>query len=308
MRYLVMGGTGFIGSHLVDELADCSEPVRVLSRGLTTQAQWPRQPGVEFVAADFSGAAGVEAAVRGCEVVFHLVSTTLPKSSNENPLFDLETNVGGTLGLLEAARRNGVKKIVFISSGGTVYGRPRATPIPEGHPTDPICAHGVAKLAIEKYLHLYHALHGLDYCVLRVANAYGARQRAEQAQGAVGVLLERALGGGAFEIWGDGSVIRDYVYVTDVARALVEAARYRGDGKVFNIGTGRGTSLNELAGFVEQASGRKVQRVYRPARLFDVGENVLDVTRARAQLGWSPRVTLEDGLRRTLAWRTGRAA
>jgi len=308
MRCLVMGGTGFIGSHLVDELAAGGESVRVLSRGLTTQVEWPRIPGVEFVTSDFSDAAGVDRAVRGCEMVFHLVSTTLPKSSNENPLFDLETNVGSTLRLLEAARRNGVRKIVFVSSGGTVYGRPRATPIPESHPTDPICAHGVSKLAIEKYLHLYHVLHGLDYCVLRVANAYGARQRAEQAQGAVGVLLERALGGGVFEIWGDGSVVRDYVYVTDVARALAEAARYRGEGKVFNIGTGRGTSLNELAGIVEQASGSKVQRAYLPGRPFDVGENVLDSTRARAQLGWHPRVTLEDGVRRTLEWRTGRSA
>lgn len=308
MRCLVMGGTGFIGSHLVDELAAGGEPVRVLSRGFTTQVEWPRIPGVEFVTSDFSDAAGVDRAVRGCEVVFHLVSTTLPKSSNENPLFDLDTNVGSTLRLLEAARRNGVRKIVFVSSGGTVYGRPRATPIPESHPTDPICAHGVAKLAIEKYLHLYHVLHGLDYCVLRVANAYGARQGAEQAQGAVGVLLERALGGGVLEIWGDGSVVRDYVYVTDVARALAEAARYRGEGKVFNIGTGRGTSLNELAGIVEQASGRKVQRVYLPGRPFDVGANVLDSTRAHAQLGWHPRVTLEDGVRRTLEWRTGRSA
>ena len=154
---------------------------------------------------------------------------SLPKSSNEDPRFDLETNVGHTLNLLESARRNAVESIVFVSSGGTVYGRPEATPIPESHPTNPLCAQGISKLAIEKYLHLYWKLHGLDYCVLRVSNAYGGRERTEKAQGAVAVLLDRALKGEVFEIWGDGSVVRDYVYVTDVIRALARAAGYDGE-------------------------------------------------------------------------------
>lgn len=307
MRYLVMGGTGFIGSHLVDALAAASgSTVRVYSRGLTTQANWPRSGQVERFTGDFSDAASVENAVRGCEVVFHLVSTTLPKSSNENPLFDLKTNVGHTLNLLESARRNAVKKIVFVSSGGTVYGRPETTPIAESHPTNPICAHGISKLAIEKYLHLYWKLHGLDYCVLRVSNAYGGRQRAEKAQGAVAVLLDRALRGEVFEIWGDGSVVRDYVYVTDVARALADAARYHGEEKVFNIGTGRGTRLNEVVNVVEKACGRKVRRVYLAGRPFDVKENILDIAKARTHLGWRPEVTLADGVGKTLEWMTGR--
>lgn len=306
MRYLVMGGTGFIGSHLVDALAAGGSSVRVFSRGLTRQANPPPGARVETVTGDFSDAASVESALRGCEVVFHLVSTTLPKSSNENPRFDLETNVGNTLTLLESARRNAVKRIVFVSSGGTVYGHPQATPIPEQHPTSPICAHGISKLSIEKYLHLYRVLHGLDYRVLRVSNAYGECQRAEQGQGAVAVFLNRALTGGSIEIWGDGSVVRDYVHVSDVVRALVDAAGHAGAEYVFNIGTGRGTTLNELADIVEQACGRELRRVHRESRPFDVKANVLDIAKARSHLGWIPRVTLAEGVRKTLEWMTGR--
>lgn len=302
MRYLVMGGTGFIGSHLVDELVAHGASVRVFSRGLTAQADWPASEKVEVCTGDLSDAASVEHAVRGCDVVFHLVSTTLPKSSNENPAYDVETNVVGSLALLESARRNSVERIVFVSSGGTVYGCPVATPIAETHPTDPLCSHGISKLAIEKYLHLYSGLHGLDYRVLRVSNAYGERQRAEKAHGAISVFLSRALKGEAVEVWGDGTVVRDYVYVGDVARALVAASRHQGTERVFNIGTGRGTSLNDLIAIIERSCGREVRRVYLEGRPFDVDRNILDVARAAAHLGWRAETRLVDGVRKTLEW------
>ena len=307
MRYLVLGGTGFIGSHLVDELAASGKSVRVFSRGLMTQAGWPGRAKAELYTGDFCDAGSVERAVRGCETIFHLMSTTLPKSSNEDPRYDLETNVGSTLQLLESARRNGVRRIVFVSSGGTVYGRPRTLPIPETHPTDPICAHGIAKLAVEKYLDLFRVLHGLDYCVLRVSNAYGARQRTEKAHGAVAVFLSRALRGEAIEIWGDGSAARDYVHVDDVVRALLAAAAgCPGESRIFNIGTGRGTTVNGLIAVIEEACGRKVQKIYREGRPFDVQENVLDIAMARTHLGWRPEVALPDGVRKTLEWAAGR--
>ena len=306
MRYLVLGGTGFIGSHLVDELVAGGASVRLYSRGLTAQEDWPAGKEVERFTGDLADAASVERAVRGCEVVFHLVSTTLPKSSNEDPAHDVATNVLGTLALLESARRNSVQRIVFISSGGTVYGRPRASPVAEDHATDPICSHGIAKLAIEKYLHLYSMLHGLDYRVLRVSNAYGERQRADRGQGAVSVFLSRALKGEPVTIWGDGSVVRDYVYVGDVARALAAAARHHGADRVFNIGTGRGTSLNDLIAIIEKACGREVKRVYQEGRTFDIDRNILDVSRAAARLGWRPETSLVDGIGKTLEWMTRR--
>lgn len=302
-QYLVLGGTGFIGSHLVDELAAAGHFVRVLSRPASAEVaeRWAN-PRVELVVGDFNDPDLIDRIVRGCDAVFHLVSTSLPKSSNENPLFDLESNVGGTLRLLEAARRHGVRKVVFSSSGGTVYGRTHVSPIPESHATNPTCAHGIGKLAIEKYLQLYSELHGVDYCALRIANPYGSRQRTEKAQGAIGVLLERVLNGRPFEIWGDGSVVRDYVHVSDVVRALIAGAAERETAsKVFNIGTGVGTSLNELVDVVERVTGRRAQRIYSPGRSFDIPENVLETTQAREQLGWSASLSLEDGIAQTIA-------
>lgn len=303
-HYLVLGGTGFIGSHLVDELVLEGHFVRVLARPASASAadRWD-SPRVEVVIGDFNDPEVIDRVVRGCDAIFHLVSTTLPKSSNENPLFDLNTNVGGTIRLLEAAKKHGVRKVVFASSGGTIYGRTEVSPIPESHATDPTCSHGIGKLTIEKYLHLYHELHGVDYCSLRIANPYGTRQRTEKAQGAVGVLLERVLNGRPFEIWGDGSVVRDYIFISDVVDALIAGAREREGCKVFNIGTGRGTSLNELVDLVEAATGCRAQRMYAPGRVFDIRENVLDTTLASKELGWTATVSLEEGLRRTLEWR-----
>jgi UDP-glucose 4-epimerase len=198
-----------------------------------------------------------------------------------------------------------VRKLVFSSSGGTVYGRTHLSPIPESHATDPTCSHGIGKLAIEKYLQLYKELHGIDYAALRIANPYGERQRTEKAQGALGVLLERVLNNRPFEIWGDGSVVRDYIYVADVVRALIACAAERETpSKVFNIGTGRGTSLSELIDVVERTTGRRAQRIYLPARGFDIPENVLDTSRATEELGWTASVSLEDGIRKTIEWRS----
>src|SRR4029434_4711286 len=182
----------------------------------------------------------VTQAVAGCEVVFHMISTTIPKSSNDNPAYDVESNLVGTLRMLEAARKAGVRKVVFASSGGTVYGIPKVVPINESHPTDPICSYGISKLAVEKYLHLYHALHGLDYCILRIGNPYGEGQRPTAAQGAVGVFLYKALHGGVIEIWGDGTVTRDYIYIGDVIQAFLKAMTYSGEHRLFNIGAGEG--------------------------------------------------------------------
>src|SRR5262245_45751118 len=263
---LVLGGAGFIGSHLTDALARAGHRVRVFDRIR------PRGDG-ESVTGDFLNPDELAKALHGSDVVFHLISTTLPQASNDNPLHDAETNLLGTLRMLEACRRERVRKIVFVSSGGTVYGIPRAVPVAESHPTQPTCAYGVHKLAIEKYLQLEHHLHGLDYCVLRPANLYGERQRPDVALGAVTVFLDRALRGEPIRIWGDGSIVRDYVYVGDAVEALVAAIAYSGQEKVFNIGSGAGTSLNELVKLIEGEIGRRVAVEYTAPRTFDVPAN-----------------------------------
>lgn len=282
---LVLGGAGFIGSHLVDGLKAAGHQVRVFDR--------PHE---------FLDPADLGRALPGAEFVFHLISTTVPKDSNDNPALDIESNIAGTARLLELLRQHQPKRLVFISSGGTVYGVPRATPIGESHPTDPISSYGIHKLAIEKYLHMNHALYGLDYRILRVSNAYGERQRTEKAQGAVAVFLERALRGQPIEIWGDGAVVRDYVYVGDIVAAFLKVMDYRGAERIFNIGYGRGVSLNELVDAMAKVIGQRPAVKYTAARRFDVPANVLDTTLAQRELGWRPGTPLGAGLRRTYEW------
>ncbi len=303
MRCLILGGGGFIGSFIADRMLSLGHPVRIFERPRVLPYRvFGREERVEWFAGDFQSAADIQAAADGCNVVFHMVSTTLPKGSNDDPIYDVESNVVGTLRLLTAAVLGRVRKVVFISSGGTVYGIPERIPVAEGHPTEPLVSYGIAKLAIEKYLNLYWYLHGLEYSVLRVANPYGERQRVDTAQGAVAVFLSKALAGDPIEIWGDGSVTRDYIYIEDVVDAFIMAMNHEGEPRVFNVGSGEGRSLNQLLTTIEDLLGRPVERRYLPPRKFDVPVNVLDISRARDVLGWQPRVSFRDGLGRTLDW------
>ena len=306
MKCVLLGGAGFMGSHLAERLLSAGHVVRIFdqpSRGAAGGRSSRRD--IEWMPGDFRNPADVGAAIAGCQAVFHLVSTTLPQSSNANPAADVADNVIGTVQLLEACRREGDHKIIFASSGGTVYGVPRAVPITEEHPTHPITSYGIGKLTIEKYLELYRVLHGVDYCVLRIANPFGEGQRVASGQGAVTTFLQRAHRGETIEIWGDGSVVRDYLYVGDVAEALARTLDYRGERRIINIGSGVGRDLNGIMAAIERVIGRPVQRRYVPGRSFDVPANVLDIRLARAELGWQPAIAFEEGLRRTLRWVAG---
>jgi len=308
LKCLVLGGGGFIGLNLCEALVAASHQVRVFERPrLTVEgAEGPvahdSVSGVEWVEGDFANRADLDNVVSGCDVVFHLICTTLPGTSNGNPVYDIESNVISTIRLLDAARAAKVKKVVFISSGGTVYGIPTKLPISEDHPNAPICSYGITKLAVERYLYLYHYLYGLDYCVLRVANPFGERQRAASAQGAVAVFLHRALRNEPVEIWGDGSVVRDYVYIGDVVSAFMKAIEYSGNIRTFNIGSGRGCSLNELLQTIESVLQRPIERIHLEPRAVDVPVNVLDIGAAKTFLQWQPATPLREGLSKTLAW------
>ncbi len=302
-KCLILGGGGFLGSNVCEALLKAGYTVRIFEKErLTKESVRHIVADVEWVEGDFTNQSHVKEAVQGIDIVIHAVCTTLPRSSNENPVYDISSNLISTLHLLDEAKNAGVQKIIFFSSGGTVYGIPKMIPIPEDHPTDPTCSYGIQKLAIEKYLAAYYRLYGLDYSVIRMSNPYGERQRPVSSQGAVAVFLFKALNDEQIEIWGDGSVVRDYLHVSDVADAVLRLLDYRGEYKIFNIGSGIGHSLIELIKAIENVIGHSVKVSFSPARSFDVPVNILDIMRAKKELLWSPRVGFEEGLQRTKAW------
>jgi UDP-glucose 4-epimerase len=300
-RVLVLGGAGFLGGHLVEALLGDGHLVRVFDR-TPRRSPTAAEQDCEWFEGDFGNRTDVAAAVDGCDIVFHLVATTLPKTSNEDPVHDLESNVVPTLRFLEVARERSVRRVVFASSGGTVYGTPRTLPIPETHATRPLCSYGIHKLTIEHYLELFYSLYGLEYCVLRIANPFGERQRRDGSQGAVAVFLDTALRGSEITVWGDGSAIRDYIYVKDVAQAFCRAAAHPAPTGVFNVGSGRGQSIDDLLTAIGALLKHPVQHRHVAGRAFDVPVNVLDITLAARILEWQPRVAFMEALERTLHW------
>jgi len=306
MKCVIFGGGGFIGSAVADRLLLDGHSVRIFERPrVEPYRRFKAGEQVEWITGDFLSAHDVDNAIGGTDVVLHLVSTTLPKNSNDDPIYDVQSNVVGTLHMLNAMVARDIRKIVFISSGGTVYGIPKYLPIDEVHPTDPLVSYGITKLAIEKYLHLYEQMHGIKAITLRVSNPYGERQRIETMQGAVGAFLHRALSGKPIEIWGDGSVTRDYIHISDVAAAFVRAIGYSGTKRVFNISSGVGTSLNQLVGMLEKALNKTIACNYRPARPFDVPVSVLSNDLAGAELHWTPLISMQEGIALTKSWMKG---
>ena len=302
MRCVVIGGAGFIGTHLTKALVTAGYEVRVFDRPEARYLDYCQQHAASLITGDFLNPEDLGRAVSNCEIVYHLVSSTVPMTSNEDPMRDVETNVLGTLRLLDEARKAGVKKVIFSSSGGTVYGIPKEIPIKEDHPTEPTSSYGICKLTIEKYLYLYWKLHGLDYCILRVANAYGERQPITETQGVISTFLDKALRKNEIPVWGDGSVIRDFTYAGDIANAFVNASNYEGEPRIFNIGGEQGISINEIISIISKITGQQLQLKYMTSRIFDVPVNILDISRAKKYLNWQPEVGLFEGISRMHEW------
>jgi len=309
MKCLILGGAGFIGSHLAEELVKHHHQVRVFDRTDADTANLVNiLPNIEFVTGEFLNEDDISRALSNIDVVIHLIGTTLPKTSNDNPAYDVGTNVVGSLNLLNLARQHGVKKIIFASSGGTVYGIPETFPIPETHPTDPICSYGITKLTIEKYLHLFHHLYDLDYVVLRIANPYGERQNPRSNQGAVSVFLWKLLQEDTITIWGDGAVARDFLYINDLVSAFLTAIETDTPSRLYNIGSGVPLTLNKLLSVMQTVTERVPIVEYLPTRKLDVSINYLDISRARNELRWHPSISLEEGISRTWKWLLNRKA
>lgn len=293
---LVTGGAGFIGSNLIRALLDAGHHVRCLD----LHPPAITHGNLEWIEGNFTHVERICEALNGCNVVYHLASATIPKTSNDDPVFDIHNNLVGTVQLLQRAVEKNVRKLVFASSGGTVYGPPTTLPVPESSKTQPLCSYGIVKLAIEKYLLMFHQLYGLETCTLRLANPYGANQRPDTGQGVIAAFCHKALAGQPIEIWGDGSVIRDYIHITDVVAAMLKTLDSNCGGTVLNVGSGKGASLNDIITHIETACGHPIDRIYKASRPFDVPAIYLDVRLAQATLGWSPSTNLQDGIKQTL--------
>ncbi len=283
---LVTGATGFIGRHVVDLLKQSGHQVATISKTAG-----------DYLSPDFC-----REAVDGKEVVIHLAWKGVPHTSNEAPAEDVTQNVTGSIMLMQACVAAKVSRFIFMSSGGTVYGTPESIPIRESHRFQPISSYGITKLTVERYLHCFHESQGLDCLILRGANAYGPGQNFSRGQGVIGQWLNNLINGKAIRIYGDGSQIRDFVYVEDLAEAIGCAVE-RGDaGSILNIGSGQGHSLTEVLDTIQKVTGIHPLIETVPERHFDVPKNVLDCRLAASNLGWRSTTSLEEGIRRTWQW------
>ena len=293
MRTIVTGGAGFIGSHVVDALLARDDEVHVLD-DLSSGKRENVGAGALLHEADIRDPDAVFDLVRP-QAVFHLAAQASVGVSVERPAHDAEVNVLGTVRVLEAARRHDAQ-IVFSSTGGAIYGECER-PAREDDPRRPLSPYGTSKLAGEEYLATWNRLHGTRNVVLRFANVYGPRQDPHGEAGVVAIFLAKVAAGERPPIFGDGGHVRDYVFVRDVAQATLAALGR--EGGVFNVGTGRGTTVLELVEAMREAAGREIEPEHRPERLGDLRRSVLDPSLAERELGWRAQTSLEDGLRRT---------
>lgn len=304
MKALVLGGCGFIGSHIVDALLGAGHEVVILDRSpLRTDCEWG---GVKHFLGGLEELDVLARALDGVDVVYHLISTTFPSTSNLDPIADIEGNLIATIRLLDLMREAGCCHIVYFSSGGTVYGEPDIQPVPESHPLHPICSYGVVKVAIENYLFMYERLYGFKPVVLRASNPYGPRQGKTGLQGLIGTVLNRMHMNQSMTVWGDGETIRDYIFVMDLARLALLAGEQTTRTGVFNAGSGRGYSVNELLTLAAKVAGVEPVVDRQRARAFDVHKIVLDIRVVKEAFGWVAETSIEDGLRMTWHYKSGK--
>jgi UDP-glucose 4-epimerase len=301
MRVLVTGGAGFIGSHVADAFLARGDRVTVvddLSRGQEARLA----PEAVLIKMSSRDGPALAALIENAQpdLICHLAAQIDVRASVADPAEDAQANVVGTVNVLAAARPSGAR-MIFASSGGALYGRDAVVPSPEDAPTLPESPYGVAKLCAEHYISLYNRMHGTCHSVLRLANVYGPRQDPAGEAGVVAVFCARVLAGMAPVIYGDGTQTRDYVYVGDVARAFTAAADTACPG-IWNIGTGRETTVLELAAAIGEAAGRPAAPVFAAARPGELLRSAVAPTLAAAELGWRPRIALADGIRNVIRW------
>lgn len=300
---LILGGSGFIGSHLAEALVRENHSVRVFGdfkSGMRNLESF--SDSIEIIKGDFQNETDLASTIQDTDWIFHYISTTNPARSFDNPVYDIQTNIINSVRMMEIALKAGVKKIIFPSTGGTVYGNARTMPIPETEPANPLNPYAISKLTIEKYLHYYFTRYGMDYLVLRYSNPYGERQNPSGNQGVIPIFLNRIRLNEAPVIYGDGTAIRDYIYIGDVIDATISLLQHHSDNKLFNVGSGTGTSLNELIEVMTEITGKPVMPEFKPDAGLYIKKVVLDISRVQDETGWYPRTDIREGVKRTWEW------
>ncbi len=302
MKILVTGGAGFIGSHVADALIERGHDVHIID-DLSSGRRENLPDGAPFHEMSIRSSEVAELFRRErFEVIMHLAAQMDVRRSVADPMFDANVNVLGFLNLMEAGRLNGLRRVVFSSTGGAIYGEPDYVPQDERHALQPLSPYGITKLTTEKYLYFYYKTYGIEAVALRYANVYGPRQNPHGEAGVVAIFSERLLNGEQPVIYGDGEQTRDYTFVGDVVEANVRALDLEADFATINIGTGVETNVNELFRAIARHAGPDVAEKHAEGKPGEQRRSVLDNRRALAELGWKPQVGLNEGLRRTVDW------
>ncbi len=301
-KIILFGGAGFIGTNLAIELSqDENNDITLVDRDINFFEDLKKLNLQKFsyVESDFSENTNFDELLEGQEVVYHLVSTTVPTTSNQQIPQELSANIIVTSKLLEACVRQNVKKVIFISSGGTVYGKEVCCPLKEETPTYPISSYGLQKITIEKLLYLYHYMYNLDYRIVRLSNPYGPYQRPNGILGAVTTFTYKALNDEEITVFGDGSVVRDFIYIDDAVDAIIKIATQNVEQKTFNLGCGYGTSIKQLLDIISSTLNIHLKIKYVEGRSVDVPVNYLDIQRYEKYFGTLSPISLEEGIKKT---------
>lgn len=299
-KCLVLGGNGFIGSHLIDSLVEARHTVRVFDRfkAGVSESAFNSSEHIEPFPGDFLNRSDLSNAVEGMEYVFHFISTTTPASAENDPLIDIETNIRMSVELFQECVSHGVKKVIFASTGGAIYGNSRGRPLAEDTVTHPTSPYAIGKLTIEHYLRYFKVKHGLESVTYRLSNPYGERQSLTARQGVIPIFLQHIAAGEPITVLGDGSMVRDYIYVKDAA-AMIVTSFETATQHVYNLGSGQGVTVNELVSFMKKIAKREVVCITAPAPPTFVDRVVLKVDRFQSEFPIRPKVGLEEGIKKT---------